>query len=525
MSLRNLTRLVLNILLAQVLVFSSAWTAQASYQVSGVSFAQGKDGFQVNVQGKNPPTYTVYELFEPMRVVLDIADASFDPAVSFPYTVNQDPVSKIVGRVLADKEPAIAKIEIFLSDDRNYSVNRQGNDIQIIFAAQEIEMPESIVVRNEPMELKEVASRSEEKVELTEMTSEVQANVSAEDQPVATPAKKDLVADLLQSISAPEGKLEKQFKRAGIEQDQFAAAGFKKQKISIDFYKIDLHNVFRLFGEISGSNMIIDQDVKGTLTLALNEVPWDFAMDIILNLKDLQKEERYNTIVISEKSKKFLWPEEPEKALEIKAPAGDVKIAIEQRLEMPPGMLEAKKMMFRAQKLEKEGDFNGALVLYEQALLNWSENGELAKHIASLCLVELGMYSKALHYAKAALKIAPDDNEAALQAAVAAANMRKSEASDYFKLAVSSAQPSQEALVSFASYAEQIGDLDSALAALAKQADIYGDSLESMVAKARIYDRSGQKEKAVAEYKTILFSGYDIDADLKRYIKSRVAVD
>jgi type IV pilus assembly protein PilQ len=325
--------------------------------------------------------------------------------------------------------------------------------------------------------------------------------------------------------ASPAGKVKKQTNKAGYDQDQFAAAGYKKQKISIDFYKIDLHNVFRLFGEISGSNMIIDQGVGGTLTLALNEVPWDFALDIILNLKDLQKEERYNTIVISAKNKRFVWPEEPEKALEIKAPASDVKIAIEERLEMPEGMLEAKKLMHRAQKFEKENNFNAALKLYEDALVKWPENGELARRMASLCLIELGMNAKALHYAEVALKLDPNDDEAALQAAVAAANMRKSEANGYFKQAVSPERPSQEALVSYASYAEQNGDFETALQILAKHAEIYGDSLETMLARARMFDKIGQKDRAGAEYKMILYSGYELDDDLKRFIKGRVAVD
>ncbi len=527
MSLRNSTRLVLNILLTLVLVLSSAWAAQASYQVSAINFEQGDDGFQVNVQGKTPPTYTVYELFEPMRVVLDIADASFNSAVSFPYAVNQGPVLKIAGRVLVDKDPAIAKLEIFLNEDRTYSVNRQGNDINIVFAEKS---RDELAPAAPDTNTDEIGAQNSSKIvaKAHDTTSVAKTETPSEEQPeaVAAVTKKDIVADLLQSISVtPEGKQEKQFRRAGIEQDQFTSAGFKKQKISVDFYKIDLHNVFRLFGEISGSNMIIDQGVGGTLTLALNEVPWDFALDIILNLKGLRKEERYNTIVISQKSKKFMWPEEPEKALEIKAPSSDVKIAIEQRLEMPAGMLEAKKLMFRGQKLEQENNFSTALQLYEQALLKWPENGELARRIASLCLVELGMNAKALHYAKAALKLEPKDDKAALQAAIAAANMKKIEAEDFFKQAVKPERPSQEALVSFASYAEQNGDLESALATLARYADIYGDSLETMVAKARMYDRNGQKDKAGAEYQTILFSGYELDADLKRYIKSRVTAD
>lgn len=515
MTLVKAIRVVKKVVLAQVLLLStvSVSLASSSYQVSAVDFSQNETGVQLVVKGGTPPTYTIYELFDPQRVILDIADATFASGLTLPISVNKGPLGQITGRVIDDKEPSIAKLEIFLAEDAAYTVDRKGNDILINFAknatTEEVSaMENSILPVNEPKGEKTV-----------DETSQIQSKGSEEAAPKQD--KQDLVADLLESIAKPqEGVLDKQLKRAGVESDEFAAAGFKKQKISVDFYKIDLHNVFRLFGEISGANLIIDQGVSGTLTLALNEVPWDFALDIILNLKDLQKEERYNTIVISKK--KFVWPEAPERALDIKAPPTDVKIAIEQRLEMPAGMLEAKKIMHRANLIENEGNIEKALELYEQAFLKWPENADLARQISSFCLVDLGLNAKALHYAKIALKIDAEDKPAALLAAIASANMKKDEAGNYFQFATSGERPSQEALVSYASYAEQKGQFEEALASLVKHTDIYGDSLETMIAKARIHDKGGNKVEAVREYQTILYSGFELDADLERFIKARI---
>ena len=50
---------------------------------------------------------------------------------------------------------------------------------------------------------------------------------------------------------------------------------YDKQPVTVDFYKIDIHNVFRLFGEISGMNIVIDEGVAGTLTLSLL-ISWTF---------------------------------------------------------------------------------------------------------------------------------------------------------------------------------------------------------------------------------------------------------
>ena len=78
-------------------------------------------------------------------------------------------------------------------------------------------------------------------------------------------------------------------------QDAFNFSGYNKERITVEFQKMDLHNVFNFLRQVSGVNIVVDESVQGSLTLVLDEVPWDFALDIILNLKDLEKEERFNT--------------------------------------------------------------------------------------------------------------------------------------------------------------------------------------------------------------------------------------
>ncbi|TAL26502.1 MAG: AMIN domain-containing protein, partial [Nitrospirae bacterium] len=57
---------------------------------------------------------------------------------------------------------------------------------------------------------------------------------------------------------------------------------YKGQKISLDFQDADIGPIFRLLADISGYNFIIDPSVKGKITMKLMNVPWDQALDIIL---------------------------------------------------------------------------------------------------------------------------------------------------------------------------------------------------------------------------------------------------
>ncbi len=67
------------------------------------------------------------------------------------------------------------------------------------------------------------------------------------------------------------------------------AANYKGEKVSLVFKDADLKNVLMLFAEYENKNFLIDQDVKGTITIRLKNVPWQQALKIILEMKNLKK--------------------------------------------------------------------------------------------------------------------------------------------------------------------------------------------------------------------------------------------
>jgi type IV pilus secretin PilQ/predicted competence protein len=71
------------------------------------------------------------------------------------------------------------------------------------------------------------------------------------------------------------------------------------QKISLEFKDADIKNVFRLLAEVSGKNIVITDDVNRKITVRLIEVPWDQAMDLIIDTNGLGKDETGNVIRIS----------------------------------------------------------------------------------------------------------------------------------------------------------------------------------------------------------------------------------
>ena len=65
---------------------------------------------------------------------------------------------------------------------------------------------------------------------------------------------------------------------------------FTGEPISVNLKDVDLKDFFRLIHEISGLNVVLDPSVHGTVTLVLDEVPWDQALEIVLRNNGLAKE-------------------------------------------------------------------------------------------------------------------------------------------------------------------------------------------------------------------------------------------
>ncbi len=71
------------------------------------------------------------------------------------------------------------------------------------------------------------------------------------------------------------------------------------QKISLDFKDADIKNVFRLLAEVSGLNIVVTDEVRKRVTVRLVDVPWDQAMDLLIDTNGLGKEQMGNIVRIS----------------------------------------------------------------------------------------------------------------------------------------------------------------------------------------------------------------------------------
>lgn len=74
---------------------------------------------------------------------------------------------------------------------------------------------------------------------------------------------------------------------------------YKGEKITLDFQNADIHNILRIIADVSGLNIVTSDEVKGTVTIRLKDVPWDQALDVVLESKDLDKMSIGNVVRIA----------------------------------------------------------------------------------------------------------------------------------------------------------------------------------------------------------------------------------
>ncbi len=113
------------------------------------------------------------------------------------------------------------------------------------------------------------------------------------------------------------------------------------QKITADFQDANIRSVFRLIAEVSGLNIVAGEDVKGNVTMRLNEVPWDQALETILDVQALGTKAQGNVIVVM--------------------PADKLKKAEEQRLKEDVSRGKLKQISIEAQIVEANETFTKQL--------------------------------------------------------------------------------------------------------------------------------------------------------------------
>jgi len=236
--------------------------------------------------------YRDFLLQNPERLVIDFADVTARAPMRS-LEVGETPVRKVRLGQFSAESPKVARLVVDLSARSPYRIIEGSDGVRIVFG----ESGDAPAPAHAPL----AALR----------TPEPTADPAAAAVDAVAPRPLAIEPLVMPALPEPQAAAPAPASEAP-EQGSIGQAcgqtGDLGTPISLDFKDGDLQDIFRLFSDISGLNVVVNPGVTGKVTLKLNEVPWGRALELILKtnglgcvlednviriarLSDLQKEE------------------------------------------------------------------------------------------------------------------------------------------------------------------------------------------------------------------------------------------
>lgn len=83
------------------------------------------------------------------------------------------------------------------------------------------------------------------------------------------------------------------------QEEKRARFAYTGEKLSLNFQNIEIRNVLQLIADVTELNLVTSDTVKGSITLRLDNVPWDQALELILKTKGLDKRQVGNVLMVA----------------------------------------------------------------------------------------------------------------------------------------------------------------------------------------------------------------------------------
>jgi type IV pilus assembly protein PilQ len=318
---------------------SDVKAAGAGYEaIRQVHLSENAGTTEVNISGSGPLKYHAMHLASPDRVVLDFAGSHLTTSEK-QIASNLDPVREIR---LAQFTPQVSRVVIDLREPSRYDIKSDGDTVTVSFAAAAASGASGPAPTAQPVTT--VTTKSEEPVRdrtlessaaakpadipapaavlpvaLTQTSSALASPAIAQAQQQEAIASTNLAREASSAASAtaipasvsvaaaPAAPAQPAMAEPSRTAAQAPAAApsmaskYSGEPISVNLKDVDLRDFFRLIHEISGLNVVVDPSVKGSLTIVLDDVPWDQALDIVLKNNDLDKQLDGNVLRIATK--------------------------------------------------------------------------------------------------------------------------------------------------------------------------------------------------------------------------------
>jgi len=312
-------------------------------RVRGITVVRGHDGTNVEIRSSGLLTPKVLTLKSPDRLVIDLAN-TIPESTSREIPVHAVDLNMVrVARY--QSQPPTTRVVLDLKSPQDFQLANSADKLIVMLhpaavatnnAGQApVANPDKAITASKPMPLPAAAAGS---VTTASTKSPARDFVVVEPQyhPIAAPTEDvvpataarraanaakvlgaappveiPLTTSLAEAAMKPEAMKAAMMQAAqqGPSSSQAVAAAtstascntgrYTGEPISVNLKDVDLKDFFRLIHEISGLNVVLDPGVGGTLTIVLDDVPWDQALAIVLQNNSLQCQLNGNVLRIA----------------------------------------------------------------------------------------------------------------------------------------------------------------------------------------------------------------------------------
>ena len=292
----------------------SAGASTTAAVISSVAITQDPTRAAIRVEGAGRLDVHAVRMQNPERLVLDFAGARLNvqktsiPGVSAP----------VRGVRMGQFRPDVARVVIDLTGSAPYQIAHEGDAVVVYLQTQPVDgaTPAAATSTAADTSKKQISSTANAPVvsnhsaktssvaappfplpnELTQ-PSVALATASAKPEPARSEAgAQEAAQQAVQQASTAASTVAAQQTASA---NAAPASRYTGEPISVNLKDVDLKDFFRLIHEISGLNVVLDPNVKGTLTIVLDEVPWDQALDIVLINNGLDKQLNGNVLRVA----------------------------------------------------------------------------------------------------------------------------------------------------------------------------------------------------------------------------------
>jgi type IV pilus secretin PilQ/predicted competence protein len=262
----------------------------APARISRVSVSAHGQQPGVQIEGSGDFHYHATRMDNPTRLVLDFADTTLVNSTS---TVAGD--SALIRNIrIGQFQSDVARVVIQLERWSPYTVTNSSNGLLITFGSSvnssDSQSSSLHAVNSKPAEVKSadpVAPALPLPTWLTQPSFGFASQAPAAP-PAPAPQQSQTMAIPAQGVP-PSATVQTPQRYTG-------------EPIRVNFKDVDLQDFFRLIHEVSGLNVVLDPSVKGSVTLVMEDVPWDQVLDIVLRNNNLDKQLDGNVLRIASKA-------------------------------------------------------------------------------------------------------------------------------------------------------------------------------------------------------------------------------